>query len=188
MAAKSSPVLIKVTLRGMRPPIWRRLVVAGEASLADLHLVLQVAMGWEDAHLHAYRIAGVRYGPADDAFAEEVDESSVSVADTLGARSRGEYDYDFGDSWEHDLVVEKPKGPLVLNGVATCTAGKRACPPEDCGGVWGYAGLLEALRDPRHEEHEDSLEWLGAVSDPEAFDPAAVNSRLERVAFGAEKG
>ncbi len=145
-------------------------------------------MGWENEHLHAFRIDGLRYGPADDTFSDEVDELTVSVTDTLGASGRGEYDYDFGDSWEHELVVEKPKEPLVLNGIATCIAGKRACPPEDCGGVWGYANLLEALADPSHDDHEDSLEWLGEEFDPEAFDPAAVNARLARFPFRVRQG
>jgi Plasmid pRiA4b ORF-3-like protein len=144
-------------------------------------------MGWEDAHLHAFRIGGTRYGPADDDFAEEVDETTVSVAGTLGVSGRGEYDYDFGDSWEHDLVVEKPKEPLVLGAIATCSAGRRACPPEDCGGVWGYANLLEVLADPRHEDHEDRLEWLGGEFDPEAFELSAVNARLERLALRTPK-
>lgn len=177
-------VQIKVTLRGLRPPIWRRLVVAGDATLAQLHVVLQIAMGWEDEHLHCFRIGGLRYGPADDAFSDELDEETASITDTLGAVGRGEYDYDFGDSWEHELVVEKPKQPLVSSGIASCLGGRRACPPEDCGGVWGYANLLHVLADPAHEDHEDRLEWLGGSFDPGAFDQKAVNAALEGFTTG----
>jgi len=75
----------------------------------------------------------------------------------------------------------------VFSGVATCTAGKRACPPEDCGGIWGYANLLDALADPAHEEHEELLEWAGEDFDPEAFEPKAVNAHLERLSFSRKK-
>jgi len=188
VASGPSNLQIKVTLDGLRPPIWRRLVVAGDATLAELHIVVQVAMGWEDCHLHCFRIDGVRYGPDEDdgGFGlDEVDESSLSVAEAFATSDRGTYDYDFGDSWEHRLFVEKTDVPVALGGVATCTGGKRACPPEDCGGIWGYANLLDALGDPRHEDHEELLEWLGEDFDPEEFDPLAVNTVLERIPLNA---
>jgi hypothetical protein len=180
----ASNLQIKVTLDGLRPPIWRRLVVAGDATLFHLHLVLQVAMGWENYHLHCFRIDDVRYGPADHGGGfdlDDVDESRVSVAEAFSNAQRGSYDYDFGDGWEHRLLVEKRDVPLVLDGVATCTAGKRACPPEDCGGIWGYANMLDALADPAHPERQETLEWLGEDFDPEAFDPEAANARLKLV-------
>lgn len=173
---------MKVTLDGLRPPIWRRLVIAGDATLAELHHVLQMAMGWEGCHLHCFRIDDVRYGPADDAALDldDVDESTISVAEAFATTRQGVYEYDFGDSWEHRLLVEKADVPFTFAGIATCTAGKRACPPEDCGGSWGYANLLEVLSDPDHEEHEESLEWLGEEFDPEEFEPKAVNALLGR--------
>jgi len=178
-----SNLQIKVTLDGLRPPIWRRLVVAGDATLFHLHLALQVAMGWENYHLHCFRIDGVRYGPDDDdGFdLDDVDESGVSVAEVFSDVERGSYDYDFGDGWEHRLLVEKRDVPLALSGAATCIGGKRACPPEDCGGVWGYANLLDVLADPAHAEREETLEWLGEDFDPESFDPEAVNARLKLI-------
>jgi hypothetical protein len=180
---------MKVTLAGIRPPIWRRLVVSGETTLAQLHVVLQVAMGWQDCHLHCFRIDGVRYGPADDGGfdLDDADESTVTVAEAFATGRRGVYEYDFGDSWEHELLIEKTDVPVVFSGVATCTAGKRACPPEDCGGIWGYANLLDALADPAHEEHEELLEWAGEDFDPEAFEPKAVNAHLERLSFSRKK-
>jgi Plasmid pRiA4b ORF-3-like protein len=180
---------IKVTLEGIRPPIWRRLVVNGDATLAHLHTVLQVAMGWEDCHLHCFRIGDARYGPADHGGLDlgELDESAVRVAEAFATNVRGTYEYDFGDSWEHQLVVEKADVPIVPSAVATCTAGKRSCPPEDCGGFWGYANLLEAIADPAHEEHDELLEWLGEGFDPERFDKEAVNAVLERISLRSRR-
>ena len=180
---RPSNLQIKVTLDGLRPPIWRRLVVAGDATLFHLHLALQVAMGWENYHLHCFRIDGVRYGPDDDGGfdLDDVDESGVSVAEVFSDVERGSYDYDFGDGWEHRLLVEKRDVSLALSGAATCIGGKRACPPEDCGGIWGYANLLDVLADPAHAEREETLEWLGEDFEPEHFDAEAVNARLKLI-------
>jgi Plasmid pRiA4b ORF-3-like protein len=179
MADAPRTLQIKVTLRDIKPPVWRRLVVSGSATLDALHRVLQVAMGWDNYHLHCFRIGGVRYGPADDEDfdLEEIDETTVTVAEAFANNRRGFYDYDFGDSWEHELLVEKLDPLAILLPVAVCTAGKRACPPEDCGGTFGYAELLEALADPAHEEHAEYVEWAGDF-DPEEFDPEAVNFAL----------
>lgn len=181
MAGVLTTLQIKVTLDGIRPPIWRRIVVLGSVTLGEFHRVLQVAMGWEDYHLHCFRIGGVRYGPADDEDLDldEIDEKTVTVAEAFSAERRGMYDYDFGDSWEHRLLIEKTDVPVAV-GIATCIAGKRACPPEDCGGVWGYYNLIEALGDPAHEEHDEYLEWAGEDFDPEDFSKDAVNAVLER--------
>jgi hypothetical protein len=172
-----------VRLLDVKPPIRRRLLVPGDATLAKLHVILQVAMGWEDYHLHAFRIGKVRYGLADDEDdfgPPEIDETTITIAEAFAKERKGFYDYDFGDSWEHEIVVEETtsSAPLVF---AVCLDGKRACPPEDSGGTWGYANLLEALGDPEHEEHEEYLEWAGEDFDPEAFDLAAVNASLQQL-------
>jgi len=166
----------------VKPPIWRRLLVPGDTTLAKLHLILQVAMGWEDYHLHAFRIGKLRYGPADyeDVMADEIDEATVTIAETFAKARKGFYDYDFGDSWEHEIVLEKTTSTEPQQ-FALCLAGKRACPPEDSGGTWGYANLLEALGDPGHEEHEEYLEWAGEDFDPEAFELAALNVHLQQL-------
>lgn len=170
---------MKVTLAGIRPPVWRRIVVAGDATLAELHDVIQVVMGWEDAHLHSFEIGKRRYGSADHGLdAGEVDESTRTVAAAFARTRQGVYVYDFGDSWEHRLSIEPGEAPAVFAGVALCTAGRRACPPEDCGGAAGYANLLAALADPSHEEHEEAVEWVGEDFDPDVFDLAAVNAEL----------
>jgi hypothetical protein len=156
--------------------------VPGTVHLGKLDLMVQAAMGWTNSHLHCFRIGKLSYGPVDD-LADDVidrDEKTLAVSEAFEAERRLVYEYDFGDSWEHRLLVEKADVPFTFAGIATCTAGKRACPPEDCGGSWGYANLLEALSDPDHEEHEESLEWLGEEFDPEEFEPKAVNALLGR--------
>ena len=173
---------LTITLRGIRPPIWRRVQVPGAIRLAALHEAIQTVFGWTNSHLHQFVVAGRTYGQPDD-FDEAVeDESRVTLAEALGTRiKRFLYVYDFGDDWEHDAVVENivagnsgSEGPL-------CLGGKRHRPPEDCGGPPGYQRFLEAVRDPGHEEHEALLEWVGGSFDAEAFDIAAVNRALAAV-------
>ena len=180
MAADAGIVQLKVTLTGIEPPVWRRLVVAGGATLEQLHEVLQVAMGWEDCHLHAFEIGGVAYGPLDeDSDPGEIDEQTVTVAAAFRSAWSGTYAYDFGDSWRHELLLEEPDDDSTLTGIARCTAGARACPPEDCGGPAGYRELLEALARPDHARHAEYRAWLGGGFDPEAFAPTTVNAGLD---------
>ena len=174
---------LKVTLQGVRPPIWRRLRVPSDVTLARLHAILQAAMGWEDAHLHRFRAGGTSYG--DRGLLGGVVDRSERTARlgqvAPGAGSKLAYEYDFGDSWEHALVVEAVLPPEPGLRYPVCVAGKRACPPEDCGGAWGYGELLEVLRSPEHAEHASMVEWLGGPFDPEAFDLDEVNRRLAGV-------
>jgi hypothetical protein len=175
---------LKITLRGVKPPIWRRVVVDGGESLNHLHAVIQAALGWWDAHLHDFDIGGTRYGiPDDDDWTPVEDERRVSIDQAIGNGDRRiRYTYDFGDNWEHDIVLEKTIPAGEVRTVPDCVGGRRACPPEDCGGPWGYRELLDILADPTHPEHEERLEWAGAEIDPSAFDPAdfAENLRLQR--------
>ncbi len=172
---------IKVSLRGAKPPIWRRLEVPADISLARLHAVIQVAFGWDDSHRHIFETPYGRFGVADAELGhrEETPVTLEQVAPGVDAKLR--YTYDFGDDWEHDILVEK----VTNRGTAAslrCTGGRRAAPPEDCGGVWGYADLVEVLGDPSHPEHEDRLDWLGLDSasafDPGKFDAATINKAL----------
>lgn len=171
---------LKVTLRGARPPIWRRIQVPGDVRLDVLHHILQAAMGWHGGHLHAFEIDGENYGMPDSDL-EMLDESRVRL-DQLApeAGRRFTYEYDFGDGWDHEILVEKILPPSPGVSLPLCLTGRRACPPEDSGGVWGYAGLLEALADPNHPEHKESRKWLGRSFDPEAFSCDEVNRRLKR--------
>jgi hypothetical protein len=171
---------LKVTLAGPRPPIWRRVLVASSATLGDLHDIVQVAMGWMDSHLHQFEAKGQLYGkPGSDSYLPMRDDARTRL-DQLLTQPKDSilYEYDFGDSWTHQIVLEKivPASPELK--VPQCIAGARACPPEDCGGVFGYAELLQALKDPSHPEHEDMLEWLGGNYDPAFFDLEAVNKQL----------
>lgn len=175
---------LKVTLLQSRPPIWRRLLVPAEVNLGDLHTIVQVSMGWDsvgwDYHLHQFQVDGVSYGNPDhwDGWGPRVDdERRARLWDVAGVGSRLKYWYDFGDDWWHELKVEKvTDDPSALAG-PTCLDGRRACPPEDCGGIYGYEELLRILADPTDPQHEEMAEWAGV--DPEAFDVIEVNGRLE---------
>ena len=189
---KESPRVyqIKVTLNDTQPPIWRRIWVPADTSLAKLHDILQVVMGWRDSHMHQFTIRGERYGntsvdeTGDLGFLPEQRYPLSQVV--TGSRARFEYQYDFGDSWDHTLLVEKilPAQPGMRTTPARCLAGQRACPPEDVGGVWGYQEFLEALADPKNSRHDEYLEWIGETFDPEAFDPDEVNARLRSLYGG----
>lgn len=170
----------KVTLHHIEPPIWRRLELPADIKLGRLHKVLQTAFGWSDSHLHVFRVGEVRYGIAVPHFADDatVDERNVRLD---GVARQGDtliYEYDFGDGWEHELRIERvaPADPTVH--YPRCTGGERACPPEDCGGPPGYQHLLQVLRDPTHEEHEEMREWIGGDFDAEAFNLDSINKTL----------
>jgi hypothetical protein len=179
---------LKVTLRGTKPPIWRRLEVPADITLHRLHTVIQHGFGWQDSHLYVFETPAGWYGipdPDDDLdICSAANKKLSAVADWPGDRIR--YKYDFGDSWEHDVVVEAvlPAEPGVA--YPRCTAGRRAGPPEDSGGVGGYADVLNVLASPAHEDHAALLSWLGIGSaaefSPEAFDRETVNAALSKLA------
>lgn len=171
---------LKVTLRDVRPPIWRRFLVPGDISLKRLHDSLQAVMGWTDSHLHQFEARGVRYGASDREFGVmRVSETKTILREVLcRPKDRLTYEYDFGDGWVHDVVLEAVLPPGE-GGLYPCVeAGKRACPPEDVGGCYGYDQCLAALTDPRHPDHEHVVGWIGGAFDPEAFDVAAVNQAI----------
>lgn len=170
------------------PPVWRRLLIPAAMPLSRLHDVIQVAMGWRDCHLHCFTDGPRTYGHADPEL-EFTDERSVRFGDLdLGDGGLG-YTYDFGDGWEHDIVVESVGAAREGERYPRCIGGEGACPPEDCGGSPGYEHLRVVLADPGDEEHDDMLAWLGldhaAEFDPAAFDVEAVNRRL--VAVGSPR-
>ena len=184
-ASKTTALIyqLKVTLKDSRPPIWRRLLAPADFSLFKLHQALQLAMGWTDSHLHQFIIDGEFYSiPSREDFEPVLDERRYPLGQIAPREKRKfVYEYDFGDSWEHEIVVEKILPPEPEVKYPVCVKGKGACPPEDVGGVWGYAEFLQAIRDPNHEEHDMYLEWMGDEFDPEAFDLDEVNQALRRI-------
>jgi hypothetical protein len=174
---------LRIQLKRVTPMVWRRLLVPGGVRLLKLHEMFQAAMGWTNSHLHSFTIGDQLYGMhIEDWPEEELDEKGFTVFVALrGGVRRFGYEYDFGDCWEHEVIVEDTTWtPLALkHGV--CVDGQNACPPEDVGGVVGYEQFLEAIRDPGHDEHDSQLLWVGYKFDAEAFDLAAANALLQRV-------
>ncbi|MEU5720278.1 plasmid pRiA4b ORF-3 family protein [Micromonospora sp. NPDC047738] len=172
---------LKVSLAGVRPTVWRRVRVPGGYTLDRLHRVVQHAMGWRDCHLHSFEIDGCQYGEPDPdgdlAFRDELD---VRLDEVLGKGGRFRYTYDFGDWWEHDLVVEDSCTADPDERYPSCLEGERACPPENVGGPSGYAVLLAALADPAHPEHEAMRDWVADGFDPDSFDAARATTLLRR--------
>jgi hypothetical protein len=206
---------IRITLNGIKPPIWRRVAVPSDITLGELHEVIQIVMGWMNCHLHQFilrdknlkptrreiarqfrqdawdetfigRMRGERifvpcgpeYGDLD---MEGEDEDAVTLVEVCPkVKKKLIYEYDFGDGWQHTIEVQKITEPQDGIEYPVCLAGKRACPPEDCGGVWGYHEMLAAVSDPNHEMHEEYAEWLSDDFDPEAFDLDQVNAVLAR--------
>ena len=173
-----STYTLKVTLRGVRPPIWRRVNVPGRTTLADLHGVLQIALGWTNSHLHQFVVGREIFGmPGPDIDGPRMQsERKAQLEEIAVAKSKFIYEYDFGDGWEHDVFVETVE-PATESG-PECVEGRRAIPPEDCGGTHGYANLIETLADPKHEEHESMREWVGPYWQSERFDIDVVNKEL----------
>lgn len=178
---------LHISLKHIKPPIWRRLLVTEDTTLGQLHKIIQILMGWEDYHMHLFEIGQNRFGMIEDEwdslFDEDENEDKVTLADlNLAEKQKFLYTYDFGDNWNHIIKVEKilPFDPAVK--YPQCIAGQLPGPPEDCGGVWGYEDLLELSKKPKDEQSEeerDSLEWLGDY-DFEHFSVDEINAKLRK--------
>ena len=181
---------LKVTLREVEPAIWRRIEVSSDMKLSALAGVLEGAMGWLGGHLHAFEIDGVSYGIPDGGgfgLRTTIDERKTKLGEVLPAvESAMRWDYDFGDGWEHDVVVEAIEPRQVGVASPVCREGNRACPPEDCGGPWSYCDLLDALADPTHERHEELSEWAPPGFDPEAFDVEVATEMMGWIRLSPE--
>jgi hypothetical protein len=181
--AAAALLQLHIQLADIKPAIWRRVIVPETITLAKLHLVIQVAMGWTDSHLHEFEIAGKRYGipDPDDAFGPSVvAESRARLGASLMGMRSFRYVYDFGDDWVHKIKVEKMLPPDAC-AVPTCIGGANACPPEDVGGPYGYSEFLHAMADPAHPEHEDLLEWNGGPFDAAELDLEAIECILRSI-------
>jgi len=172
---------LKVTLVKSKPPIWRRLLITGDTTLFELSGIILTAMEWSGYHMHRFIIGGTYYGRLDPDYGEEYikDEKRYTLAQVAPTKkAKFRYEYDFGDNWQHDVLVEQivPREQDAF--YPYCITGRRACPPEDCGGVWGYEDLLEVLADPDSPDYEEMWEWVGDDFDPAAFDVDNVNALL----------
>jgi hypothetical protein len=183
---KTAPIYqLKITLDGIAPAIWRRFLVSSNLPLSRLHDTIQIVMGWTNSHLHIFEINGQVFGdPRDDEFGDmgTLDEADYRLRKVIVDEGLWfQYEYDFGDSWRHTLRLEKILPPDPTMHLPACLQGKRACPPEDVGGIGGYENFLEALRDPEHEEHDEYLTWVGGKYEPNAFDLELVNRCLRKM-------
>lgn len=172
---------LKVRLQGSKPPIWRRILVASDINLSGLHEVLQITMGWTDSHMHQFESNGQVFGSPSNGFGclPVADERRTRLDRVLGGgKDALRYEYDFGDSWDHQITLEKILPYNHRMQLPICIKAKGACPPEDVGGVWGYFAILEALRDPHHPDHEEYKDLYGPDLDPNAFDIDAANALL----------
>ncbi|MFZ4525149.1 MAG: plasmid pRiA4b ORF-3 family protein [Chlorobium sp.] len=183
---------LKVTLMGSKPPIWRRILVADTITLGKLHTVMQAGMGWFDEHLHQFVFGRELYGVPDEDekdlfFGMSVIDENMEILSSLLRKEKDSltYEYDFGDGWQHKVTLEKILSFDSAISLPSCIKGKGACPPEDCGGIWGYRELVEVMSDKLHPDYADRTEWLAesfGITDfnPELCDLEAVNSRLRR--------
>jgi len=178
---------LKVVLLNIEPAIWRRLQVRENITLYGLHDYIQgVMLGWADCHMHEFEIGGKRYGVPLSEYADVPemrlkDERQHKLCQLIKHGDTFLYRYDLGDNWEHEIVVEKQLPPNPTIKYPVCLEGQRCCPPEDVGGPWGYEEFLEAIADPKHEEHKSYIEWVGGSFDPEVFDLKRINEVLENI-------
>jgi hypothetical protein len=187
---------LKITLRHLQPAVWRRIQAPNDLTLGQLHEVIQIVMGWYNCHLHEFRLGEARFGMKEDPMGDPLeleaddsfDENDYRLCE-LGLRTKSKlgYEYDFGDGWEHQIVLEKVL-PAQAKFVPVCLKGERACPVEDSGGAWGYIEKLAIRANPKHPEHEEIAEWMGANFDPEAFNLEWINDRLASLARSWKSG
>jgi hypothetical protein len=177
---------LKVTLLETKPPVWRRVLVEGERTLDHLHDVIQAAFGWWNYHLHEFEIGRARYGvpEPDGDWDPPRDERRTRIDAVAKEGTPFQYTYDFGDGWQHRVVVENVLPKAAGTRLPACVDGRRACPPEDCGGPWGYQDLLSILSDPKHPEHDERIEWLGGPFDADAFEPNEFEDNLAHAQRG----
>ena len=183
MPAKLTAIYqLKIVLQGSKPPIWRRIQVKSDITLDVLHQIIQTAMGWTDSHLHQFYVCGTFYSSRAFHLDETEDESRFKINQILNTlKDKFAYEYDFGDGWEHQIVLEKILSVEPEMQYPCCLKGKRNCPPEDIGGIWSYQHFLAVLKNENHPEHAESLEqleWIGGDFDPEEFDLAEINEEL----------
>lgn len=175
---------LRIELVDVQPEVWRTVLIPGSATLTKVHATILWGMGWEGGHLHEFTIGYEAYGMPDPEFDDGrkiKPEGRYTLAGAVGKLKSFRYEYDFGDCWEHVIKVEKILPPDPNLKAPVCIAGANACPPEDCGGTPAYEEFLEAISDPKHEDHDDMLTWCGGSFDPTAFDLDTINARLSEI-------
>ncbi|MBC8181572.1 plasmid pRiA4b ORF-3 family protein [candidate division KSB1 bacterium] len=177
---------LKVILKGSKPSIWRRILISSNTLLPDLHKILQITMGWTNSHLHQFIHKGIFFSEPDEEYELDcIDYMAIPINELL--QKEGDkliYEYDFGDGWEHEIILEKIIVEENNQIYPKCLEGKNSSPPEDCGGIMGYLNLLEVIADPNHEEYNELMEWLGVKFHPEKFDKNKVNEMLKADHYG----
>lgn len=176
---------LRITLLNVKPAVRRRVLVNANLTFLQLHKVIQAAMGWEDYHLHEFEVGHERIGTSskeDSFFGDEpaLPESKHRLCEVLANHKKFRYLYDFGDDWWHEITIEKRLDANPDDPPVRLLGGENACPPEDCGGPWGYVELCAALSDPAHPEYEQMLEWVGDEFDPKAFDLETSAKQVSR--------
>lgn len=184
---------IQISLKASKPKIWRRILISSDLPLADFHKLIQTTMGWDNVHLHQFVKDDIFYtkkATNDDLFCDLADPDDVDYMDLVVSsllkkeKDKMIYEYDFGDGWAHNIVLEKIISAEKALKQPLCLAGKGNCPPEDCGGIWGYKDILAVVKQPEHKDYNNYLEWLGADFDPEYFDKDEINEMLKAHDFG----
>lgn len=174
--------ILRIEIKYIEPLIWRRVTVSTSINLAALHKVIQVSMGWLDYHLWEFMVADRRYGIPDPDRPQVLDAATPRLASILGPdRIEFDYTYDFGDNWEHRIVVEEIKTGEAKAACPKFLGGERRCPPEDCGGPPGYFDFIENIARPQSKEARDALKWYGGLYDPDEIDEEKILMELKRI-------
>ena len=171
---------LKIQLEGVKPTVWRRFLVPDSVTFSRLHDVTQKVMGWKNYHLYEFEAGNARISVPNEDLEDIIDSKKIALSEIMKVeRQKIRYTYDFGDSWEHIITVEKIMEKTDESS-AVCVAGERACPPEDCGGIYGYEELLEIKKNKNHKHYKEMIvEWLGEDFDPEKFELEEVNKELQ---------
>ena len=180
---------LRVTLRDVDPAVWRLIEVRGDTTLPSLHRILQLAMGWENRHLHLFKVGSVLYGAPDPDFDLEItNEKGVLLSEiAFAGKQRFTYEYDLGDDWAHDIVVEAVEPPDAELGYPRFLDGQNACPPEDVGGPLGYEAFLESFNDSMHENHREMVRWIGGRFSAHVIDAERIEAAFAHFARVASK-
>jgi hypothetical protein len=180
-------IQLKIALQWTKPPIWRRIQVDRKTTFFELHKIIQIVMGWQNCHLYEFNVLEYRIGEPieeiDDFFSSDklVDAATVTLGSIITeAKTKFTYEYDFGDGWTHQITVDKFLPRDNKTKYPICTGGKLNCPPEDCGGIGGFYGLLDIIQNKKHPERKHMLEWLGGYYDPDHFDLEEINKTLRK--------